>query len=69
MARAGALQWRRLPAGFELVGLTPGGAATAQLKNRGYTGRYRSLGQPVRLIGVEFSKDTRNVAAYEVEGG
>ena len=55
--------------GFEMVGLTPWGAATAQLKNHSYTGRYRSLGQPIWLLGVEFSKDTRNVAAYEVERG
>ena len=39
LARAGALQWHRLPDEFELVGLTPWGAATAQLKNRSYTGR------------------------------
>ena len=54
---------------FEMVELTTSGAAAAQLKGRGYTGRYRSLGQPIWHFGVEFSKDTRNVAAYEVEGG
>ena len=28
---------------------------------------YRALGQPIYLIGVEFSKDERNVAAFDVE--
>lgn len=41
----------------------------AQLKSRRYAEKYRSRGQPIWLIGVEFSKDTRNVVAFEVERG
>ncbi len=34
---------------------------------RRYADKYRALGQPIYLIAVEFSKDTRNLAAFEVE--
>ena len=43
------------------------GAAMAQLQERRYADKYRGLGQPIYLIGVEFSKDERNVAAFDVE--
>ena len=43
------------------------GAALAQLKERGYADKYRASGEPIHLIGVEFSKETRNVTAFEVE--
>ena len=43
------------------------GAALAQLKERRYADKYRALGQPIHLIGVEFSKDERNIAAFDVE--
>ena len=43
------------------------GAALAQLKTRGYADKYRSLGEPIYLVGVEFSRESRNVAAFEVE--
>ena len=39
----------------------------AQLKEKGYADKYRGLGQPIHLIGVEFSREARNVAAFEVE--
>ena len=39
----------------------------AQPMDRSYTDKYRDLGQPIRLIAVEFSKDARNVASFEVE--
>ncbi len=41
----------------------------AQLKERRYAEKYRGAGEPVHLIGVEFSRDTRNVAAFAVERG
>jgi len=41
------------------------GAALAQLRERGYADKYRHLGQPIHLIGVEFSRESRNVAAFE----
>ena len=54
---------------FELkvVEMAGEGAAMAQLKDRRYADKYRSRGEPIHLIGVEFSRDTRNVVAFEVE--
>ena len=52
---------------FKVVEMTPEGAAMAQLKERGYADKYRALGQPIHLIGVEFSKDERNIVAFDVE--
>ena len=52
---------------FKVVELAPEGAAMAQLKARGYADKYRDLGEPIHLIGVEFSRETRNVVAFEVE--
>ena len=52
---------------FKVVELASAGAAMAQLKERGYADKYRALGQPIHLIGVEFSKDERNIAAFDVE--
>ncbi|MDE0626430.1 MAG: AAA family ATPase [Bryobacterales bacterium] len=43
------------------------GAALAQLKERGYADKYRHLGEPVHLVGVEFSERDRNVAGFETE--
>ena len=37
----------------------------AQLRSRGYADKYRHLGQPIHLIAVEFSRDARNLAAFE----
>ena len=31
-----------------------------------YADKYRGRGEPIHLIGVEFSRETRNVAAFEV---
>ncbi len=52
---------------FKVVELAPGGAAMAQLKARRYADKYRDLGEPIHLVGVEFSRETRNVVAFEVE--
>ena len=52
---------------FKVVEMASAGAAMAQLKERRYADKYRALGQPIYLIGVEFSKDERNLAAFEVE--
>ena len=51
---------------FKVIELAPRGAAMAQLKSRHYADKYRNLGQPVYLIAVEFSKDARNLVAFEV---
>ena len=52
---------------FKVVELAPEGAAMAQLKARRYADKYRDLGEPIHLIGVEFSRETRNIVAFEVE--
>ena len=52
---------------FKVVKQASAGAAMAQLKERRYADKYRALGQPIHLIGVEFSKDERNIAAFDVE--
>ena len=36
-------------------------------QGEGYADKYRHLGQPIYLIGVEFSRKERNVAAFAVE--
>ena len=43
------------------------GAAMAQSKERRYADKYRGLEQPIHLIAVEFSSETRNLAAFDVE--
>ncbi len=46
--------------------MAPSGTAPAQLRQRGYADKYRHLGVPIHLIGVEFSRDARNVTAFDV---
>ena len=43
---------------FKVVELAPAGSALAQLQERDYAAKYRGEGQPIHLIGVEFSRDT-----------
>ncbi len=52
---------------FKVVEMASAGAAMAQLQERRYADKYRALEQPIYLIGVEFSKDERNVTAFDVE--
>jgi hypothetical protein len=52
---------------FKVVELVPEGRALAQIKERGYAERYRASGQPIHLIGVEFSREQRSVVGFEVE--
>ncbi|HOW75114.1 MAG TPA: ATP-binding protein, partial [Candidatus Competibacteraceae bacterium] len=51
---------------FKVVELTPEGRALQQIKDKGYAGKYRALGQSIHLIGVEFSRASRNVVGFEV---
>ena len=41
------------------------GAALRQLRERGYAEKYRANGEPIHLIGIEFSEQSRNIAAFE----
>ena len=54
---------------FKVVEMAGEGAAMGQLKARGYAEKYRGAGEPVHLVAVEFSRDARNVVAFEVEAG
>ena len=54
---------------FKVVELAPPGSALAQLRERDYAAKYRGRGEPIHLIGVEFSRDTRNVTGFEVAAG
>jgi hypothetical protein len=52
---------------FKVVELNPKGKALEQIKNKSYADKYRQRGEPIYLIGVEFSKTDRNLVAFEVE--
>ena len=52
---------------FKVVETAATGAALAQLKAMGYADKYRHPRRPIHLIGVEFSRENRNVVAFEVE--
>ena len=43
------------------------GAALEQLRAKAYADKYRALGEPVHLVGVEFSSASRNVVAFDHE--
>ncbi|HQQ70251.1 MAG TPA: ATP-binding protein [Alicycliphilus sp.] len=49
---------------FKVVELAPEGKALQQLQDRGYAEKYRADG-PVHLVGVEFSKDGRNIVGFD----
>ncbi|PIE02324.1 MAG: hypothetical protein CSA79_00075 [Thiothrix nivea] len=53
---------------FKVVEMAPEGNALQQLKDKGYAEKYQHMGWPVYLVGVEFSRDERNVVGFEVEG-
>jgi len=52
---------------FKVVELSPEGRALQQIKDKGYAKPYLALGQPIHLIGVEFSKTSRSVVGFEVQ--
>ena len=52
---------------FKLVDREPQGLALAQIRGRGYADKYRGLGWPIHLIGVEFGRKERNIVAFSVE--
>ena len=52
---------------FKVMERASEGAAVRQLKERGYAAKYRGRGEAIFLIGVEFSRKTRTLAACEVE--
>ena len=50
---------------FKVVELAPEGTAMAQLREKDYADKYRDLGEPIHLVAVEFSRETRNLVAFE----
>jgi hypothetical protein len=52
---------------FKVVEQLPEGKALEQIKQKGYADKYRALGQPIHMIGVEFSREQRQVVGFEVE--
>jgi hypothetical protein len=54
---------------FKVVEQVPEGRALAQLQARGYAEKYRAPDVTVTLIGVEFSRESRNVVGFEVAQG
>ncbi|MEA3643302.1 MAG: PD-(D/E)XK nuclease domain-containing protein [Lamprobacter sp.] len=46
--------------------MVPDGRALEQLQARNYAEKYQALKQPIHLIGVEFSKQERNLVGFEV---
>ena len=51
---------------FKVVEMAPKAAAMAQLKTRCYADKYRARGEPLHLIAVEFSRESRNIVAFEI---
>jgi len=54
---------------FKVVEQASPGAAMAQLRSRRYADKYRGTGEPIHLVAVEFSRDARNLTAFEVAAG
>jgi hypothetical protein len=54
---------------FKVAEQSAPGSALAQLRERDYAARYRGRGEPIHLIGVELSRTTRNIVAFEVADG
>ena len=52
---------------FKVVEQAARGEALRQIRERGYADKYRARGEPIHLIGVEFSKADRNIVGFEVE--
>ena len=51
---------------FKVVETAPQGKALQQLIDKGYADKYQAQG-PVYLIGVEFSRDSRNIVGFDVQ--
>ena len=52
---------------FKVVPSHADGSALAQLRDRNYAEKHRHRQCPIHLIGVEFSKETRTLAGFDVE--
>jgi hypothetical protein len=52
---------------FKVVEIIPEGRALQQIIDKGYADKHRASGQPIHLIGVEFSRESRSVVGFEVQ--
>jgi hypothetical protein len=52
---------------FKLVGDSADGSALRQIKEKDYAAPYRGKGEPIHLIGIEFSKTKRALLSWQVE--
>ncbi|PID44050.1 MAG: hypothetical protein CSB47_11760 [Proteobacteria bacterium] len=52
---------------FKVVELAPDGKALQQIIDKAYAEKFAAQGKTIHLIGVEFSKDNRNIVGFEVE--
>lgn len=52
---------------FKVVELMSDSSALEQIKAKGYAEKYRGEGWPITLIGVEFSRNSRNIVGFEIE--
>ena len=52
---------------FKVIEMNPAGVALQQIKTQGYAEKYKDRGEPIHLIGVEFSKASRNIVGFEAE--
>ncbi|MFZ1640871.1 MAG: ATP-binding protein [Candidatus Contendobacter sp.] len=52
---------------FKVVEIAPKGRALQQLKDRSYAEKYRAGGEPIYLIGVDFSREHRNLVGFAWE--
>ncbi len=51
----------------KVMEMLPKGKAMQQLKDKNYADKYRASGLPISLIGVEFSREARNIVGFDVE--
>jgi hypothetical protein len=56
---------------FKVIENQPAGApgALQQLRERDYAAQYRGLGQPITLVGIEFSQASRNLERFDWAAG
>lgn len=52
--------------GFKMVDRESEGHASARMRERGYADKFRNVAR-IRLIGVEFSRERRNIIGFTVE--
>ncbi len=52
---------------FKVVEMIPEGRALEQIKTKKYADKYRQYNEPIHLIGVEFSRVSRNIVGFELE--